>query len=157
MISEGMYPSEGYSDGEDLNQHKGLLIIKQDIFVNYKHFMKHLSEGGTGIVYWTQPDTCNWCIKLNQEVLSTDYWQNWCHLNGFKVLILKPDSRDPDGIKDKISADGNKPLEGTPDLRLIRMTGTSGITQIAQGGYISGGPEHWINTFDYNQRTRRNR
>jgi len=151
MIKEGVDSSS--MDPVVIDPSEMLVIIKNDIFVSYKDFMKHISKGGFGIVYWTQ-NSCQWCIKLNHEVLSTEYWQEWCELNKIKVLILRPESKDPDGIKDKIAANrGSDPLGGTPDLRLIKMTGTSGITQHAQGGYVPGGPKNWVNTFDYDSKT----
>ena len=154
MIREGVDPVS--MDPGVIDPSEMLVVIKDDIFVSYKDFMDHISKGGLGIVYWTQK-SCQWCVKLNHEVLSTEYWQEWCELNEIKVLILRPDNKDPDGIKNKISANqGSDPLEGTPDLRLIKMAGISGITQLAQGGYVSGGPENWINVFDYQAKTARN-
>lgn len=117
-----------------------------ETWLNYKSFYRHLQGGGLGIIYWNQPG-CSWCIKLKKEVFDTQAFANWCKEQNIKCLDLKPGDPDPKDLNKKLKT----PLEGTPDVRIIRLTVTGDLESISREiktGYQTGGADQWIKSID---------
>lgn len=136
------------NQGHILNYSKWKIFESEDpeIWLDYKSFYKHLQEGGIGLINWTQKG-CVWCMKLEDEVFDTIQFANWCKENNIKGINLRPEDKDLEKIKDKLRSK----LEGTPDVRIVKLAKTGSLESINKEqkiGYMPGGAEHWIKSID---------
>ena len=137
------------NEGPILNYNKWKILESEEspeTWLDYKFFYKHLQVGGLGIIYWNQPG-CSWCIKLKKEVFDNQAFTDWCKEKNIKCLDLKPGDPDPKDLKKKLKT----PLEGTPDVRIIRLTKTGDLESISREiktGYQTGGAKPWIGSID---------
>jgi hypothetical protein len=137
------------NEGPILNYNKWKILESEEspeTWLDYKFFYKHLQAGGLGIIYWNQPG-CSWCIKLKEEVFDKQAFTDWCKKTNIKCLDLKPGDPDPKNLKTKLGT----PLEGTPDVRIIRLPKTDSFEPISREiktGYQAGGADQWIRSID---------
>ena len=138
------------NEGPILNYNKWKILESEEspeTWLDYKFFYKHIQVGGwLGIIYWNQPG-CSWCIKLKEEVFDKQAFTDWCKKTNIKCLDLKPGDPDSKDLKKKLKT----PLEGTPDVRIIRLAKTGSLESISREiktGYQAGGANQWIESID---------
>ncbi|MCB9877647.1 MAG: thioredoxin family protein [Planctomycetes bacterium] len=91
---------------------------------------------------FTGSDWCGWCIKLKDEVFSTAEFQEWAKEH---VVLLeldypknKPQSKELKEQNAKLQKEFS--IRGYPTVLFLDSKGK----QVAQTGYVKGGPEAWI-------------
>lgn len=100
---------------------------------------------------FTGSDWCGWCIRLRNEVFNTDEFKKWAKEN---VVLLELDfprrTPLPEDLKTQNSSMQQAfRVSGYPtiwifDLSFNKDTKQYNITAIGKTGYVSGGPEKWI-------------
>lgn len=109
---------------------------------DYKAAQAESKETGKPILMdFTGSDWCGWCIKLDEEVFSTEEFETWAKQN---VVLLKLDFPRKGSQSDAEKAQNQELAEkygirGFPTIVFAKDDGST----IAQYGYDAGGPSVW--------------
>lgn len=104
---------------------------------------------------FTGSDWCGWCIRLHNEVFSTDEFKQWADDN---VVLLELDYPKRKALPEDLRAQNNSlqqffQVGGFPtiwifDVTLNKETNEMSMTKIGKTGYVAGGPAEWISKSD---------
>ncbi|MBN2583249.1 MAG: thioredoxin family protein [Planctomycetes bacterium] len=91
---------------------------------------------------FTGSDWCGWCIKLDREIFSTPTFQDYARKNLILVKLDFPRSRkmDPTVVAQNQKLASKYKVNGYPTVIVLDPSGN----QVGQMGYMSGGPEPFL-------------
>jgi protein disulfide-isomerase len=94
------------------------------------------------LVNFSGSDWCGWCIKLDEEVFSTEAFAAWVKDRFILVNLDFPRRKGQDAaVKERNrKLMGDFGVEGFPTVLFIDGEGKV----VAKSGYVEGGPEAWI-------------
>ena len=110
---------------------------------SYKDAVGHAKKNGKPILAdFTGSDWCGWCIKLKEEVFSTDAFKQWASQNVVLLEVDFPAYRpQPDELKQQNEELARKyEVRGYPTILFLNEQGEI----LGRSGYRQGGPESWI-------------
>jgi protein disulfide-isomerase len=97
------------------------------------------------LIDFTGSDWCPWCIRLHDEVFATPTFKRWASAHAVLVVADFPrDSEQPPALAERNDALARHfRIRGYPTVVAVSADGT----ELARGGYQTGGAEAWIRSF----------